>query len=84
MHNVPPPHNFWFSIHLDSLGSNRLTGERSSHKDLQRITSQLPMRCKGEVLLGELGSLHWEDTNGKNGWGSPTWMKKDGWKARGL
>lgn len=57
---------FLLSAHLDSFGFKRWIDERSSVGDLQGVTSQLPMKCKEEHWLGEIGSLQWEDTKGKN------------------
>ena len=81
MNVVPFSVDVWPSTHLDSFGSKRIIDERSSLKDLQGVTSQLPMRCKEEDLLWEIGSLHWEDTKGENEWRHPhldewRWMEK--------
>ena len=57
--------------HLDSSRFKRIIDERSSLGDLQGVTSQLPMRCKEEDLLWEIGSIHWEDTKGEHDWRHP-------------
>ena len=58
MHDVPPPKDVLLLTHLDSCGFKGLIGEIPFLEDLQRVTSQTPMRCKEGYLLWEIGSLH--------------------------
>ena len=65
------PIGVWPSAHLDYFGFKSLNDERYFLKYLQGVTSQLPMRCKEEYLLWEIGSLHWKDTKGERDWRHP-------------
>ena len=53
--------------HLDPYGFKTVIGVGSSLGDLQGLTFQHPMKCKGINLSWEDGSLHWRSTKMKHG-----------------